>query len=97
MAGRPDPGGAVDVDAGVAVLGECGSPTWMPIRTRTSRSPGHGSSIRPRWPSTAAADCVVERLERGEELVAVRVDDRAAVACDARRGGCRRTSFRIVA
>ncbi len=32
----------------------CGSPVWIPIRTRTVASSGHGSAAMARWAATAA-------------------------------------------
>ena len=69
VTGRPDPRGAVDVDARVAVLGHDRLPVWMPMRTRTSRSSGPRVLDRaPAGASTAAATASLERLANAANI-----------------------------
>ena len=54
MGGSTDPCGTMHVLPDVALREVCGSPVWVPMRTRTSAFAGHGWEARRRWLSTAA-------------------------------------------
>ena len=55
---------------------------WSPARTRTRASSGHSSLGEPTLDVLGGRERGAGRLERGEELVAPRVDDDAALGRD---------------
>ena len=83
VAGRADAGGAVDVDAGVAVLRDERSPVWRPMRTRTACRPAtrarraraarhrrRGAASRRRRPRTARRRARRSRRRRARDRLA---------------------------
>jgi hypothetical protein len=94
VGGRPDPCGAVHLQADVPELVRSTYPVWTPMRTRSGSIPrGHAAAASARWASDAASTAGTGVREGGEEAVPLDRLDIAGVVLDgpARRpGGGRR-------